>query len=37
MVIRSCITQPMMKLLMKATPEKVLTSQMNKVYHVEDF
>jgi len=29
--------QAIMKLLMKATPEKVLTSQMNKMYHIEEF
>jgi len=31
------IAQPMIKLLMKATPEKVLTSQMNKLYQIEEF
>lgn len=31
------IIQPIMKLMMKVTPEKVLTSQMNKVYHIEEF
>jgi len=36
-IAHSPIGQSMMKLLMKATPEKVLNSQMNKVYHVEDF
>ncbi len=33
----SPIIQPIMKLMMKATPEKILTSQMNKVYQVEGF
>lgn len=33
----SPIMQPIIKLMMKATPEKILTSQMNKVYHVEEF
>ena len=33
----SPIAQPMIKLLMKAMPEKLLTTQMNKVFHVEDF
>ncbi len=33
----SPIMQPIIKLMMKATPEKTLTSQMNKVYQVEEF
>ncbi len=33
----SPIAQPIIKLLMKVTPEKVLTSQMGKVYSIESF
>ncbi len=33
----SPILQAIVKLMMKTTPEKILTSQMNKVYQVEEF